>query len=230
MNARAYDLNPAAAKAADGGNYINETGKYVGVFTRAEAVTSNQKTDGIEFTFKANNGATADFLQLWTHREDGTELSALKTVNALMTCMKVKQIAPKPGQVEKYDQATKQRTKQNATVYPELQGKPIGILLQKVWRADKPDKYKFEIAGVFDAQTELTASEILDRATTPERLARMVAGLHDKHEKPRSGSAPAPAASNGGGGGNFGDFDDDIPFVSCDVGADPMLRNLFVQF
>ena len=58
----------------------------------------------------------------------------------------------------------------------------------------------------------------------------MVAGLHDKNEKPRAGSVPASAAPNGGGGGNFGDFDDDISFASCDIEADPLFRNLTVKF
>lgn len=30
----------------------------------------------------------------------------------------------------------------------------------------------------------------------------------------------------GGGGGNFEDFSDDIPFASCDIGADPMMSRL----
>lgn len=43
-----------------------------------------------------------------------------------------------------------------------------------------PVGVKMAIAGVFDAETELTASEILDRITQPEKLQKMVALLRDR--------------------------------------------------
>jgi hypothetical protein len=204
---RSYDLNASAASQADG-SYISETGKYIGIFTRAEAVTSRQGTEGIEFSFKSNAGLSADFLSLWTHNDKGDELPSFKTVNAVMTCLRVKSIKPAQGKVEKYNSETRQREIQEATIYADLMNKPIGILLQKVWRADKPDKYKFEIAGVFEASTELTASEILAKATQPTKLGFMVLGLKDKDEKPRgatSGSSSAPPSG-------AADFDSDIPW------------------
>ena len=187
---RIYTLDTEAAKGADSGQYISETGKYVGVFTRAEEVSSRQGTEGIEFAFKSDSGATADFLTLWTFNSEGKELPSFKTLNAIMTCAKARTISPKQQPVEKYDSASGQRKKVTATVYPELMNKSIGVLLQKVWRADKPDKYKFEIAGVFDAATELTASEILAKKTEPTKLAQMVSALKDKHESPRHGNGP----------------------------------------
>ena len=182
---RTYTLNTEAAKGADSGQYISETGKYIGVFTRAEEVESRQRTEGVEFAFKSDSGETADFLTLWTFNSDGKELPSFKTLNAIMTCVKVRSISPKQEPVEKYDSASGQRKKVTATVYPEIMNKRIGILLQKVWRADKPDKYKFEIAGVFDAETELTASEILSKKTEPAKLAQMVSSLKDKRESPK---------------------------------------------
>lgn len=207
---RSYDLNTAAASQADG-SYISETGKYIGTFTRAEAVSSRNKSDGIEFNFKSNAGLSADFLSLWTHNDKGEELPSFKTVNAIMTCMRVKAIKPTQGKVEKYNKDTRQREVQEATIYADLMNKPVGVLLQKVWRSDVPDKYKFEIAGVFEASTELTASEILAKATQPTKLGFMVLGLKDKEEKPRNGamnSFSGVVGSNSFGG----DFDSDIPF------------------
>lgn len=206
--ARNYDLDMKAASAADGGNYISETGKYIGTFTRAEAVTSQKGTEGVEFTFKADNEASADFLSLWTHSKDGKELPSFKALNAILTCLKLRGIKSQEGRVEKYDQATKARAIQSATIYPDLMNKPIGVLLQKVWRADKPDKYKFEIVGVFEASTELTASEILDKASAPSRLAKMVLNLKDKHES----AHPAMNASNPSNSDPEFDEFRDIPF------------------
>jgi hypothetical protein len=205
---RSYDLNTSAASQADG-SYITETGKYIGILTRAEAVTSRQGTEGIELAFKSNSGTSADFLSLWTHNDKGDELPSFKTVNAIMTCLRVKSIKPVLGKVEKYNSETRQREIQEATIYPELMNKSVGLLLQKVWRADKPDKYKFEVAGVFEASTELTASEILAKATQPVKLGFMVAGLKDKEEKPRNGASSGASSAPASGGA---DFDDDIPF------------------
>lgn len=212
---RSYDFNTEAAKQANGGNYISETGKYIGVFTRAEAVTSEKGTEGTEFCFKDQSGASADFLSLWTHDKDGKELPSFKTFNALLACMRLRGVKSAIGKVEKYNTTTKSRELTDAEIFPDMQNKPIGLLLQKVWRADKPGKYKFEICGVFEASTELTASEILARASAPVRLGQMVANLKDKHEAPRgnTGGMAATSAATAGSSNNFGtDFDDDIPF------------------
>lgn len=207
MNARTYQLSIEHAKSADsGGNRITETGKYIGKFTRAEAVTSKQKTEGLEFTFVSNAGQEADFLSCWTYNVDGKELFGLKVLNALMTCMKVRGIAPSDATIEKFDNGGKKQVK--ATVFADLMNKPIGLLLQREEYIKENDQtgYKFNIVGCFDPATELTASEILDKKTSPERLGRMVASLKDKPAAKRSGSSHPNAPGNDGG------FSDDIPF------------------
>lgn len=208
--ARDYNLNTSAASQADG-SYISETGKYIGVLTRAEAVTSRQGTEGVEFAFRSNAGLGADFLSLWTHNDKGEELPSFKTLNAIMTCLRVKAIKASTGKVEKYNSDTRQREIQEAVIYADLMNKPIGLLLQKVWRADKQDKYKFEIAGVFEASTELTASEILAQSKTPVKLAQMVLGLKDKEEKPR-GAATSSTTHAPASGGFMDSLEEDIPF------------------
>jgi len=64
---------------------------------------------------------------------------------------------------------------------------------------------------VFQAGTELTASEILDKKTKPEQLEKMVATLRHRPLK-APGATPsrqAPAESTGSG---FDDMADDLPF------------------
>jgi hypothetical protein len=74
------------------------------------------------------------------------------------------------------------------------------------------------LRGIFQANTELTASEILDKKTQPDQLAKMVQGLRHRPARgvaasrtPSHGAAPArqhtPATTGG-----FADMDDDIPF------------------
>jgi len=209
MNARTYALNTEAAKSADQmGNRITETGKYIGKFVSAEAITSTKQTEGVEFSFLATDGRSADFLTLWTYNNEGKELFGLKTLNALMTCMRVKNIAPQPGTVQKWENGGKV-TKQT-TIFPDLMSKPIGVLLQRepYEKKDGSTGYKFNIYAAFDAASEMMASEILDKSTKADKLGKLVAGLTD-----RKMSAPmAPAGPQGAPAGHFDDLDQDIPF------------------
>lgn len=212
---RAYSLNPNVAKQAGASNYINETGQYVGVFKRAEEIVSKQNTEGIEFTFLSQDNQTADYLTCWTYNQGGDALYGLKTLNALMTCMKVHEIAPIVGAVKDRDGNPKK-----ATIFPELLDKPIGLLLQReeYEKQDGSIGYKFNIAGCYDARSGMTASEIIDRVTAPTQLMKWVKQLKDKPMQARrdagavSSSAPAALRTAVPAGGGFADMDDDIPF------------------
>jgi hypothetical protein len=207
-----YTLNPEAAKAADTMNgRIEETGKYIGIFTRAEESESTKGTKGIEMSYKSNDGLTADYLSLWTVNADGKEIYGYKVLMAVMTCMKTKTLTNTVGKVEKYDQDQQKRVVVDAKIYPELMDKPIGLLLQREEYLKKDGRTigsKMNIVGAFDPETEMTASEILDRKTKPELLERMVAGLKDK-------IVSAPKASNSNEPPTY-DYapmpSDDVPF------------------
>lgn len=204
-----YSLNTEAAKAADTmNNRLDETGKYIGVFTRAEAVTSKKGAVGIDLSFKSDDGRTADFLSVWTHGKDGNEIYGYKQLMAIMTCLRVKQLTKTPGTVKKYDKASGGIAEFQADIYPELTGKQIGLLLQReaYVKNDGSEGHKLNIAGAFEAGSELTASEILGKKTTPELLAKMTSALKDK---PLS-SRPAAATSTGSADDGFDG--DDIPF------------------
>lgn len=208
---RSYTLNPQAAKQAGVSSYINETGPYVGVFKRAEAVVSKQKTDGIEFTFLSDDGRTCDFLNCWTYNEDGKELYGLKMLNALMACMRVRDIAPIEGSIRDRDGNTKK-----TTIFPELMDKPIGVLLQReeYEKNDGSIGFKFNIVGSYEAKSGMTASEILDKATKPVLMEQMVARLKDKPMQQRREPAARPATQAGAlVGSGFDDMSDDIPFA-----------------
>lgn len=176
---RNYTLNTDHARQADsGGLRINETGAYVGKFNRAEAIKSKKDTDGVEFSFETDDGLKTDYLTLWTHNANGDEIFGLKTLNAIMTCAKVRGISARQAQVEKYDLDLKKNIQVTATVYPDLMNKQVGIILQKEEYA--PGKFKFNIVGAFDPATRMTASEILDKKVTPERLNKILPTIKDK--------------------------------------------------
>lgn len=215
-----YTLDATSAKQADNiVSAIRDSGKYVGIITRAEALKSDKGTTGLGLSFKSATGASADYLDLYTHKANGEPLAALKTVNAILACLKLRGIEKAAIQCEKWSAAAGKRESVTVPGYPELMGKPLGMLLQKELQTHSKtgaDVERLNIFGVFSASTELTASEILEGKTNPERLAKMVEALtarpvrdsRDRDRRPAD-AAPSHAASTGHG---FADMDDDIPF------------------
>lgn len=204
-----YTLDTAAAKKADSFNArIEQTGKYLGAFSRAEQVTSKKGTKGVDFSFKAESGESADYLTIWTHKEDGTQLQGFNTLMAIMTCLRVKSLSAEAGEVEKYDATQQKRVKVSANLFKDLMNKPIGLLLQmeEYEKTAGGTAWKPSIFAAFD-QNEFTASEILSQAKTQETLAKMVSSLKDKPLKHASQSTATANHSSPGV-----DFADDLPF------------------
>lgn len=204
-----YTLNPEAAKQADQmGGMIKETGKYAGHFTRAESITSTKGTKGVEFSFKSADGLTADYLTLWTINAEGKELYGYKTLMAIMTCLKVRDIKPVRQEIEKYDHELQCKAPVMADVFQELTDKSIGLLLEREeYRNGRGEvKSKMVIAAPFDPATSFTASEILNKAVKPEILDKMVAQLRDRPLK--DVSTPSQGAPVAAGNDEF----DDLPF------------------
>ena len=222
-----YKLDTNAAKAADNiAASIRESGKYIGTITRAEALTSTKGTNGLGLSFKTVDGATADYLDIYTHKSSGEALMGAKTVNAMLACLRLRGIDEGRIKCEKWDKDAGKREVVEVPGYPDLMGKRIGLLLQKVLetRSDTgADVEKLGIFGVFSADTELTASEILDGKTNPERLSKMVEALdarpvRDNRDK---GWRKPAAQSTGGAAGNGARGDDweEIPFANPLRGA-----------
>jgi hypothetical protein len=204
-----YNLDPNAARKADQtGNRIIEMGKYVGIFTQAADVTASTGTKGVALRFESH-GQTAN-LSIYTQKSNGDQLMGYQALMAIMTCLRLRNIEPKAGTIKKWDNEARQEVTERATVFPDLCNKPIGLLLET---EDYPKNNgdtgtRMVIAGIFQADTELTASEILDKKTQPEQLAKMVTRLRHRPLKGAKAAAPAPAAAGSG----FDDMDDDIPF------------------
>jgi len=208
-----YTLNTEEAKSAEyTGGRIEESGKYIGKFTRAEDIVAKSGAVGVEFAFEAGDGQRT-ICNLYTANKDGQPIFGRKMVMALMTCMKVRTIQATRAQVKKWDRDAGAEKIVEASVFKDLQDKPIGLLLQaeEYQRQDGKVGVKMNIAGCFEASTELTASEILDKRTKPEQLPKMLAALRDKPLGTGT-RAPTSAPAGGGGGGHFDDMDSDIPF------------------
>ena len=211
-----YALDTQAAKKADqSGSRINELGKYTGKFTQAEDITARTGTKGIALRFDAN-GQNAN-LPIYVQRANGEQIMDFQTLMAIMTCLGLRNITPKPGTVTQWDNDARQEVQRESQVFPELCGKDIGLLLETedYLKQDGTTGTRMVIAGIFQAKTELTASEILDRKTTPVQLEKLVARL--RHRPIKGGAAPRPAApahAAHSAPSAFDGFDDDssIPF------------------
>lgn len=221
-----YTIDATAAREAENfSNFLSETGKYKGKFIRAEKlVSSNKGTHGIGFTFESDSKQTTRF-DIWTMNAQGEHLMGFKTLSAIMACLKLNTLAVGTGPVERYDYDTKQRYTVQAEIFPDLLNKPIGLVLvnteyEKMRENKKTGEtgWRLELVAPFEAATEFTAAEIMDRATQPKKLAAIVSMLADRplKNKPAPLQAShsyeaAPPAGHPASGG-FDSPDEDIPF------------------
>lgn len=215
-----YTLDVQAARHADtAGATIKEIGKYVGEFIQAKDVVTKKGGRGIEFIFKSQGGQKAN-LAIYTTGANGDRYQGYDALMAIMTCLQLRGIKPAPGKVTRYDFDTKKEVVEDGTVFPELQ-KPIGVLLETEDYEKKDGSLgtRMVLKNVFQPNTELTASEILDKKTQPELLAKMVEGLRHRPLK-GARTAAAPRGDDGAGGppaghpasSGFEDMTDDVPF------------------
>lgn len=207
-----YKLNTTAARDADNiSNFLKDSGKYKGIFTRAEALLSKKGTKGIGFTFEDESKRTTKF-DLWTLNDKGEELPSFKHVMAIMTCLRVKTMSPSKAIVERYNFDDKKTEKVEAEVFADLMNKPIGLVMRNTEYEKMKDGaktgetgWRLELYTVFDSN-EFTASEVLDNKTTPEKLAVAIASLQDK---PLKGGASAKPQENSAS---------DVPAFFDDIG------------
>lgn len=205
-------LNAAEARQADRVNTsIKESGKYIGVITRAEKLISKKNTEGFGLSFKADDGSTANYLDLYTVNSSGETLPSMATVQAILCCTRTKEAKEGNIQFEKWDSEAKQTVKATATGYPDLMGKRIGLLLQRELSTNNTngkDVDRVVIYGVFEADSELTASEILDKKTQPEKVAKMVTALKVVNDRRTGATSHAPSHSSD----PMDDLENDLPF------------------
>lgn len=211
--AREYTLDADAAKQANtGGQRISETGPYVGKIKAAFYEKNPKGTESVNLMFVADDGREIGPLAMYTHNSNGEELPGYNAFNALMTCLKLRKLAARPGSVDLYDYDSKQVVTKQKDLYAEISGKAIGLFL----RREEYEKQSGEtgermvIAGSFDPATRLMANEILAQKTEAHNYDNMLSWLDRepvkklRNRREPSGNASQPIGS---------DFaDDDIPF------------------
>lgn len=216
-----FNLDANAARSADNKSaFIDEAGKCIGEFLRAEYMEKKDTgSTGIGLTFKTRDGAEASFYLNLTYQHGTRNEGGYAMMNAIMACLQLRTVgAPQPIKFEKWNSETRQREQVTAPGFPELLKKPIGLLIQMEIEKDSQNGMpRPTIYAPFSAESEKTASEILDpRCTAPAKLEKMVQQLmkkpiYDRRPKSAQGAA-APYQADNYDYGAPPDFSDDIPF------------------
>lgn len=190
-------FNPDEARKADKqSNIIRETGAYKGVITRAEKLVSKNNVKGVGFSLKTADGSTANYLDVYTTRADGSLLWGANLVQAVLACTRVKDAPEGEITFEKWDADVREMVKTTAVGYPALMGKPIGFVLQReIGTYEGRDTDKVLLVRVYDAATGLTSTEILDGKTKAEALPKFMASLAPVRDT-RKKQAAAPTGNN----------------------------------
>jgi hypothetical protein len=202
-------LDPEMAKdgAMIGANTINKSGAYVGKITEAKAIQKDSGAAGIEFTFERDDGAQARYITVYTQKKDGNEAFGMKQIQALMACLKTRSVTQQNRAIKEYDHQYKQMMDVTAAVYPELENKPVGLVLKRESYTNNngEEKFKFNIVAPFNAETRQLANELLDQKPA-EILDKIIESLID--EEP----AKPKQAQHQGYQTPPVDLNDDIPF------------------
>lgn len=213
-----FNLDPKAASSyGRGSSYITSSGKYIGEFYRAESVTSKSGTQGVDLLFKTPQGEIADYMTIWHTKADGTRLPGFDAINALMTVLKVRGAKEGAHKAERWVKENKAYEPLMVRGYDEFCHKLIGIVLQETLEDDGKggNRQGKQIIGFFEANTELTAAEILNKASKPEALAKQLTWLashpiKDNRKNKSAGEFSKPSSSSFKSDAE--DWDSDIPF------------------
>jgi hypothetical protein len=213
-------LNSNDARKADSfATVIRESGKYVGTITRAEKLLSKNKVEGVGFSFKTDDNASANYLDLYTVKPNGEKLRGYSIVQAIMCCTKVKSADDGKITFDRWDTNERRMVQATADGYPALMGKRIGLVLQKELATHSvtgEDTERLNIVAVFEPATGLMASEILDQKTKGERLegiVKMIQANPVRDTRKRNGGGVSRTSDHPHAPGNDSPpFDDSIPF------------------
>lgn len=142
-----FNFEQQYAISADQGGYISEKGVYEGVLTKAELFTTPNGAKGIEFAFESTNGEKADYMKVYTRKNNGEISFGFGMAQSLLGLLGLKSVRIEPS----FDTNT----------MPELCGKAIAVALQKeeYAKADGGVGYKMNILHFFDSKTKKTYSE-----------------------------------------------------------------------
>lgn len=211
-----------AAQFDNRGSFINEAGKYVGAFTRVEWIDNPKNgSTGLGITFVSNEKQEANFYINLSYQHGTGNESGNKLVNAMLACFRLEESGGvAQTKVQKYNADTKKTEESLVPCFIHLMNKPIGLIIQMKFEKDSTSEHpKPTIYSVFEASTELLASEIVKGISKPEKLAKVVEYIASKPlvDSRKAGAIPPPPTkqtsyADASGAMAPDNFESDIPF------------------
>ena len=162
-------------KKAGGSDSLSEGGAHICTITSAVCVQAKTKTHGIEFEVVTDGGQKARYLNVYYMKADKSLIAGGQSMlNALMGLTGATQLS--------YAQAN--RDGEAVNYIPELEGKKIGLFLQKklYTKGDQSEGYSFEIKVPFNPVDGKTLREALDNKPA-QTIERMSNSYKDKDER-----------------------------------------------
>ena len=160
-----FKLDPRLAKEAESNIRITEPGPYTGYITQAYIWVSEKGTQGFRIDFKSPEDGEIKGLTLWIKKENGDSINiGHAKLNALMTCLKIRETNGVDGIVKIYDFDSKSDVEDKGIIFPDFINKKIGFLFESnnYYNSNGELKESLAINTCFDAETRQTATEILE--------------------------------------------------------------------
>lgn len=162
-------------KKAGGSDSLSEGGAHICTITSAICVQAKTQTHGIEFEVVTDGGQKARYLTVYYLKADNTQVAGGQSMlNAMMGLTNNSGLS--------YAQAN--RDGESVNYIPELEGKKIGLFLQKklYTKNDQSEGYSFEIKVPFNPVDGKTLREALDNKPA-QTIERMSNSYKDKDER-----------------------------------------------
>ena len=203
-------------------NYINEAGKYICTIESAVfhiGNNKNGKSENLRLSVKDGQNRKATFFINTSYANGTINEGGLKTISAILACLREHDTGEAvSASVKEYNSETKQDEVVIRDCFTKLHGRALGIVVQMVHEDDRENPTA-SLYSVFEASSELTASEIMRAETQPAQLSKIMAyiankPLIDKRKnstvppQPTRQSMPQPTTPTA----PIDDIDDDIPF------------------
>lgn len=170
-----YD-EASASRADDAASRVTDGGAYVGAFTYAWDVDTQKGGKGIKLGFNVPGTGNCE-LAIYTMDAEGKANFGKHFLDAMMFFFGLGGLEVKNGKVEKWDDEAKKRVETDGKVFPQLVGKPIGLVLRREIysrESDGASAERLNLEGVFSPETRLMFSEIKDHKTKPEKLDKLL--------------------------------------------------------
>ena len=205
-----FERNDAAAKSLDGGQWITQSGAYVGTITQTMIGVTDSGAQYVEFAFKDDGGALC-FPRLFLTKRDGTDAFGRRILDALMVVCDIKKCDVQSGTVFVRDRTQPTGYRKDAGYrLPALERKRVGFVLQRENREYQGKAtYQMNLLTPFDPQTRKVAKEILEEAAEAKLLDARLKNLKDKDS---TGQASAPAQTTAQPPAGHPAASEDIPF------------------